>query len=40
MIESMEDIGHKEASRSENIQKQARAEEIQEAMMRKMDIKK
>ena len=36
----MGDIGHNEASRSENIQKQATAEEIQEAMMRKMDIKK
>ncbi len=34
-IESMGDIGHNEASRSENIQKQATAEEIQEAMMRK-----
>ena len=40
MIECMGDIGHNEASRSENIQKQAAAEEIQEAMMRKMDIKK
>ena len=40
MIECMGDIGHNEASRSENIQKQATAEEIQEAMMRKMDIKK
>ena len=40
MIESMGDIGHNEASRSENIQKQATAEEIQEAMMRKMDIRK
>ena len=36
----MRDIGHNRASRSENIQKQATAEEIQEAMMRKMDIKK
>ena len=36
----MGDIGHNEASRSENIQKQAAAEEIQEAMMRKMDIRK
>ena len=36
----MGDIGHNEASRSENIQKQATAEEIQEAMMRKMDIRK
>ena len=36
----MGDIGHNGASRSENIQKQATAEEIQEAMMRKMDIKK
>ena len=36
----MEDIGHKEASRSENVQKEATAEEIQEAMMRKMDIRK
>ena len=33
-------IGHNEALRSENIQKQATAEEIQEAMMKKMDIKK
>ena len=40
MIECMGDIGHNEASRSENIQKQAAAEEIQEAMMRKMDIRK
>ena len=40
MIECMGDIGHNEASRGENIQKQATAEEIQEAMMRKMDIKK
>ena len=40
MIEFMGDIGHNEASRGENIQKQATAEEIQEAMMRKMDIKK
>ena len=40
MIECMGDIGHNEASRSENIQKQATAEEIQEAMMKKMDIKK
>ena len=40
MIECMGDIGHNEASRSEKIQKQATAEEIQEAMMRKMDIKK
>ena len=40
MIEYMGDIGHNGASRSENIQKQATAEEIQEAMMRKMDIKK
>ena len=40
MIECMGDIGHNEASRSENIQKQATAEEIQEAMMRKMDIRK
>ena len=36
----MGDIGHNGASRSENIQKQATAEEIQEAMMRKMDIRK
>ena len=36
----MGDIGHNEASRSENVQKQATAEEIQEAMMRKMDIRK
>ena len=36
----MGDIGHNGASRSENVQKQATAEEIQEAMMRKMDIKK
>ena len=36
----MGDIGHNEASRSKNIQKQATAEEIQEAMMRKMDIRK
>ena len=40
MIECMGDIGHNGASRSENVQKQATAEEIQEAMMRKMDIKK
>ena len=40
MIEFMGEIGHNGASRSENIQKQATAEEIQEAMMRKMDIKK
>ena len=40
MIECMGDIGHNEASRSENVQKQATAEEIQEAMMRKMDIRK
>ena len=40
MIESMGDIGHNGASRSENVQKQATAEEIQEAMMRKMDIRK
>ena len=40
MIECMGEIGHNGASRSENIQKQATAEEIQEAMMRKMDIKK
>ena len=36
----MGDIGHNEALRSENIQKQATAEEIQEDMMKKMDIKK
>ena len=36
----MRDIGHNEALRSENIQKQAMSEEIQEAMMMKMDIKK
>ncbi|CDF07493.1 unknown [Firmicutes bacterium CAG:95] len=40
MIECMGDIGHNEASRSENVQKQATAEEIQEAIMRKMDIRK
>ena len=40
MIESMRDIGHNGTSRSENVQKQATAEEIQEAMMRKMDIRK
>ena len=40
MIESMGDIGHNGASRSEYVQKQATAEEIQEAMMRKMDIRK
>jgi len=40
VIECMGDIGHNEASRSENVQKQATAEEIQEAMMRKMDIRK
>ena len=40
MIGYMGDIGHNGASRSENIQKQATAEEIQEAMMRKMDIRK
>ena len=39
-VECMGDIGHNEASRSENIQKQATAEEIQEAIMRKMDIRK
>ena len=36
----MGEIGHNGASRSENIQKQATAEEIQEAMMRKIDIRK
>ena len=36
----MGEIGHNGASRSENIQKQAMSEEIQEAMMRKMDIRK
>ena len=36
----MGDIGHNGVLRSENIQKQATAEEIQEAMMKKMDIKK
>ena len=36
----MRDIGHNEALRSENIQKQVTAEGIQEAMMMKMDIKK
>ena len=36
----MRDIGHNGVLRSENIQKQAIAEEIQEAMMMKMDIKK
>ena len=40
MIECMGDIGHNGASRSENIQKQAMLEEIKEAIMRKMDIKK
>ena len=40
MVECMGDIGHNGASKSENVQKQATAEEIQEAMMRKMDIKK
>ena len=34
----MRDIGHNEALRSENIQKQATAEAIQEAMMMKMDM--
>ena len=34
------EIGHNGASRSENIQKQATSEEIQEAIMRKMDIRK
>ena len=36
----MREIEHNGASRSEYVQKQATAEEIQEAMMRKMDIKK
>ena len=36
----MGDSGHNEASRSEYVQKQATAEEIQEAIMRKMDIRK
>ena len=36
----MGDIGHNGASRSENIQKQAMLEEIKEAIMRKMGIKK
>ena len=36
----MGEIGHNGASRSENVQKQATAEEIQEAMMRKMDIRR
>ena len=36
----MEEIGHKEASRSEDVQKEAMSEEIREPMMRKMDIRK
>ena len=40
MIEFIREIGYNGASRSENVQKQATAEEIQEAMMRKMDIRK
>ena len=36
----MGEIGHNGASRSENIQKQVMSEEIKEAMMRKMDIRK
>ena len=36
----MEEIGHKEASRSEYVQKEAMSEEIREPMMRKMDIMK
>ena len=36
----MGDIGHNGASRSENVQKQAMSEEIQEAMMRKMNMRK
>ena len=36
----MRDIGHNGASRSEYVQKQATAEENQEAIMRKMDIRK
>ena len=36
----MRDIGHNGVLRSENIQKQAIAEEIREVMMMKMDIKK
>ena len=34
------EIGHNGANRKIYVQKQATAEEIQEAMMRKMDIKK
>ena len=36
----MREIEHNGASRSEYVQKQATAEEIQEAIMRKMDIRK
>ena len=36
----MGEIGHNGANRKIYVQKQATAEEIQEAMMRKMDIKK
>ena len=36
----MREIGHNGAARSEYVQKQATAEEIQEAIMRKMDIRK
>ena len=36
----MRDIGHNGVLRSENIQKQAMSEEIQEVMIMKMDIKK
>ena len=35
--ESIGDIGHNEALGSEKVQKQARSEEIQEAMKMKMD---
>ena len=40
MIECMGEIGHNGANRKIYVQKQTTAEEIQEAMMRKMDIKK
>ena len=38
--ESIGDIGHNEALGSEKVQKQARSEEIQEAMKMKMDKKR
>ena len=36
----MRDIGYNEASRSENVQKQAMPERISQVIIRKMDIKK